>query len=84
MSARREVAPGRWTWSGAALVAVVAVAVYVNSLDGALMYDDTNAIIRNRVVIEDDFARIFTTPSWWRAGHGRGWHLPPLPRPPPS
>lgn len=62
-----------WTWTGAALVVVVAVAVYANSFDGALMYDDTNAIIRNRVVIDEEFTQIFTTPSWWRAGHGRGW-----------
>ncbi len=62
-----------WTWTGAALVATVAAVLYLNSLGGALIYDDTNAIIRNRVVIDEDFGQIFTTPSWWRAGHGRGW-----------
>jgi tetratricopeptide (TPR) repeat protein len=55
------------------LVAVLAGLVYANSLDGALLYDDSNAIVRNAAVREGGVVEIFTTPSWWRAGHGRGW-----------
>ncbi len=57
----------------ALLVAAVACAVYANSLDGALMFDDTNAIVRNAAVHDGNVVGIFTRPSWWGEGHGRGW-----------
>jgi protein O-mannosyl-transferase len=60
-------------WEAALLVAVVAAGVYANSLDGALIYDDTNAIVRNTRVQALDPVAIFTQPSWWREGFGRGW-----------
>jgi len=55
------------------LVALVACAVYANSLDGALVFDDTNAIVRNAAVRDGNVATIFARPSWWAEGHGRGW-----------
>ena len=55
-SATRRSAPERgrasplvpWTWL--ALVALAAVAVYANSLGGALLFDDVNAIRNNPFV----------------------------------
>ena len=55
------------------LIALVACVVYGNSLDGALMFDDTNAIVRNAAVHEGDVATILLRPSWWAEGRGRGW-----------
>ena len=45
--------------------ASVAIAVYANSLGGALVYDDVNAITNNAVVLDGDVRGILTTASWW-------------------
>jgi len=50
-----------------ALVAAVAIGVYANSLGGALLYDDLNAITDNALVTTGDVRGILTTPSWWGA-----------------
>jgi len=55
------------------VVALLAIALHANTLDGALMYDDTNAVVRNALVRAGDLGAIFTEASWWREGHGRGW-----------
>jgi Flp pilus assembly protein TadD len=47
--------------------------VYVNSLGGELLFDDTNAIVRNEWVRNADPVAIVTHPSWWTEGRGRGW-----------
>ena len=47
--------------------------VYANTLSGPLLYDDTNAIVRNAWVHDGNPVAIFTNPSWWSAGHGHGW-----------
>ena len=41
-----------WVWM--AIVAGVAIAVYANSLGGALLYDDVNAITDNARVVDGD------------------------------
>ncbi len=46
--------------------------VYGNTLQGPLLYDDVNAIVRNDW-LRGDVAAILTNPSWWAEGHGRGW-----------
>jgi tetratricopeptide (TPR) repeat protein len=48
-----------------ALVACVAVGCYLNSISGALIYDDVNAIVRNPAVVERDAVRIARTASWF-------------------
>jgi tetratricopeptide (TPR) repeat protein len=65
--------PRAWSWPVAAVVAALAVAVYANSLGGALMFDDVNAIVRNERVRRGDPVAIFREPSWWTEGFGRGW-----------
>lgn len=65
------VRPAPVVWM--ALVALTAVAVYANSLGGALLYDDVNAIRNNALVIDHDVAGILTTPLWWGDGRGRLW-----------
>lgn len=60
-----------WTWIAA--VAALALAVYANTLGGALLYDDVNAIRDNRVVLDGDVAGILTLPSWWANGRGALW-----------
>jgi Flp pilus assembly protein TadD len=62
-----------WSWTSALLVAALAAGVYANTLDGALLYDDVNAVVDNAWVRSGDPAGILTHPSWWREGHGRGW-----------
>lgn len=56
--------------TGALLALLVAVAVgcYLNSLRGALLYDDLNAIVRNPAVVEVDLPRIVGSPSWFTPG----------------
>lgn len=56
-----------------ALVAGVALAVYANSLDGGLLYDDANAIRTNPFVRNGDVAGILTEPSWWGGARGPLW-----------
>jgi tetratricopeptide (TPR) repeat protein len=46
------------------LVVLVAVACYLDSLGGALLFDDLNAIVRNRAVRWFDLEAIFGSPSW--------------------
>lgn len=60
-----------WTWL--ALVAGVALAVYANSLGGALVYDDANAIRNNPFVRNGDVEGILTEPSWWGGARGPLW-----------
>ncbi|MEO6028978.1 MAG: tetratricopeptide repeat protein [Candidatus Binatia bacterium] len=56
-----------------AIVASVAIAVYANSLGGALVYDDVNAITNNAAVLDGDVRGILTTASWWGDGRGDLW-----------
>ncbi len=56
-----------------AVVALTAVAVYANSLGGALLYDDVNAIRNNAFVLDHDVVAILTTPSWWGGAGERLW-----------
>jgi Flp pilus assembly protein TadD len=53
-----------WSWAGAALVAAAAVAVYLNSLGGALFYDDVMAVLKNPLVHAGDVGGILSRPSW--------------------
>jgi len=53
----------------AGLGALLAVAVYWNSLPNGLVYDDVNAIEKNEAVRDPaDLRTIFLTPSWKRSG----------------
>ncbi len=74
-TARVEVAgAASRTWSAtAAVVAAVALALYANSLRGALFFDDTNAILNNLWVRTGDVVSILTRPSWWSEARGHGW-----------
>jgi Tfp pilus assembly protein PilF len=56
-----------------AAVAGVAIAVYADSLGGALLYDDVNAIVGNALVRTADVGRILTEPSWWGVARGPLW-----------
>src|SRR5215468_6461107 len=47
------------------LLVAVAVGCYLNSLSGALIYDDLNAIVRNPAVTDLDVRRIVSTGSWF-------------------
>jgi hypothetical protein len=47
------------------LVVLVAFGCYTNSLHGALLFGDFNAIVNNRLVRDLDVVGIFSTPSWW-------------------
>jgi len=47
------------------LLGAVAIGCYLNSLRGALIYDDLNAIVRNPAVVELDLLRIARTASWF-------------------
>jgi hypothetical protein len=47
------------------LLGAVAIGCYLNSLHGALIYDDLNAIVRNPAVVELDLLRIARTASWF-------------------
>src|SRR5262245_50062480 len=47
------------------LLMAVAVGCYLNSLSGALIYDDVNAIVRNPAVTDLDVRRIVSTGSWF-------------------
>jgi Tfp pilus assembly protein PilF len=60
-------------WVAAALIAVLAAALYANSLDGALLFDDVNAIVNNQWVRSGDLRGIVTRASWWGGGRGHGW-----------
>jgi Tfp pilus assembly protein PilF len=51
----------------------VALAVYANSLGGALLYDDVNAIRNNALVRTGDVVGILGTPSWWGEGPNLLW-----------
>jgi XRE family aerobic/anaerobic benzoate catabolism transcriptional regulator len=53
-----------WSWGGAALVAAAAFAVYLNSLGGALFYDDVMAVLKNPLVHDCDVAWNLSRPSW--------------------
>src|SRR5262249_28988741 len=57
-SERAGVRPSGWLL---ALLVAVALGCYLNSLPGALLYDDLNAILRNPAVAELDVARIVST-----------------------
>lgn len=57
----------------AAVVALIAIGLYANSLGGAFVYDDPNAITGNAAVVEGDVRAILTTPSWWGDGRGTLW-----------
>ena len=59
---------GRVPLAAFAIVAGVALAVYANSLGGALLYDDVNAIRNNALVRTGDVVGILGTPSWWGKG----------------
>ena len=37
----------RWFWTGVALVSLLSCALYVDSLDGEMVYDDNEAILMN-------------------------------------
>ncbi len=63
----------RTWWATAALVGTVALALYANSLRGALFFDDTNAIVNNVWVRTGDVASILVRPSWWTEERGHGW-----------
>lgn len=68
----RRPAPGvPFPWI--VVVASVAIALYANSLGGALVYDDVNAITNNALVRDADVRGILTTPSWWGDGRGHLW-----------
>src|SRR5262245_51284386 len=47
------------------LLVGVALGCYLNTLRGALIYDDVNAIVRNPAVTGVDLVRIATTGSWF-------------------
>ena len=57
----REISSAR---GAAGVAAALAVVAYVNSLGGALLYDDVPDVVRNRLVRDFEVARIFTEPSW--------------------
>jgi protein O-mannosyl-transferase len=46
------------------VVVLVAVGCYLNSLGGALLFDDLNAIVQNRAVRWFELDAIFGSPSW--------------------
>ena len=46
------------------LVAAAAFAVYLNSLGGALFYDDVMAVLKNPLVHAGDVGGILSRPSW--------------------
>jgi Tfp pilus assembly protein PilF len=72
-SAAAHVSEPRAWWIAAAAVALLACLVYANSLGGALVFDDVNAIVNNRWVRSGDVAGIVTQASWWGEGRGHGW-----------
>ena len=47
------------------LLALVASGVYANSLGGALLYDDIDAVVTNAWVHAGAPLPILTGPSWW-------------------
>src|SRR5262249_31217950 len=47
------------------LLGAVAIGCHLNSLRGALIYDDLNAIVRNPAVVESDLLCIARTASWF-------------------
>lgn len=57
----------------AAVVALIAIALYANSLGNGFVYDDPNAITGNAAVVAGDVGAILTTPSWWGDGRGTLW-----------
>jgi Flp pilus assembly protein TadD len=62
---------------GAALVALLAVAAYANSLANDFAYDDYAIVLRNPQVREPDPVRILTAPYWpRRAGAEAGLYRP--------
>lgn len=61
----REPETGRIAGSIFALILLTAVLCYLNSLNGALLFDDVNAIVLNPAVRDFDVGRIFGTASWW-------------------
>ncbi len=67
-----EVGAQRFAWIWPLVVLSVALACYANSLEGVLLFDDLNSIVKNRLVREGDVGRIFSTASWWgELGYGR-------------
>ena len=54
-------------------VAALALACYANSLGGALLFDDVNAIVDNRLVRAFDVRGIVRTPSWWGEPGRASW-----------
>jgi tetratricopeptide (TPR) repeat protein len=68
----RPHSPSR-SWAIAVAVAALAATVYSNSLGGALLYDDTNAILSNALVKSGDVIGILTQPSWWGVPRGALW-----------
>ena len=57
----------------AAIVALIAIGLYANSLGNGFVYDDPNAITGNAAVVAGDVRAILTTPSWWGDGRGTLW-----------
>jgi len=58
------------------LLAGVALGCYLNSLAGALIYDDVNAIVQNPAVTEPDVRRIVSTGSWFGLSGPTGLYRP--------
>ena len=54
-------------------VAILAIALYANSLHGELFFDDVNAVVNNAWVRTSDVQGIFTHASWWSEARGHGW-----------
>jgi protein O-mannosyl-transferase len=52
-------------WLHGATIALLAVALYANSLPNEFINDDVNAIVENPAVHSGDLGSIFATASWW-------------------
>lgn len=57
----------------AAVVALLAIGLYADSLGNGFVYDDPNAIAGNEAVVAGDVRAILTTPSWWGDERGTLW-----------
>ncbi len=71
--APRERDAARAWWIVAGAVTVLACLLYLDGLDGELLFDDVNAIVNNRWVRSGDVVGILTQASWWGEGRGHGW-----------
>ena len=67
----------RERFAAMAAVTFLALASYANTLDGALLYDDTAAIVENDWVRQGNALAILTQPSWW-GSHTKGHDWRPL------